>query len=80
MGSWGIVATAMMFVRTPAQFYLGRFALGVAEAGFFPGVIFYVSQWFPVEFRARSISRFYIAWPLSVVVMGVLAGALMEAT
>jgi ACS family tartrate transporter-like MFS transporter len=77
MVSWGIVATAMMFVRTPAQFYLGRFALGVAEAGFFPGVVFYISQWFPVEFRARSISRFYIAWPLSVVVMGILAGALM---
>ncbi len=77
MISWGIVAMAMVFVRTPAQFYVGRFALGVAEAGFFPGVIFYVAQWFPVELRARSISRFYIAWPLSVVVMGVLAGALM---
>jgi ACS family tartrate transporter-like MFS transporter len=77
MVSWGIVAMAMVFVRTPAQFYVGRFALGVAEAGFFPGVIFYVAQWFPVEFRARSIARFYIAWPLSVVLMGVLAGALM---
>jgi ACS family tartrate transporter-like MFS transporter len=77
MVTWGIVAMAMVFVRTPTQFYLGRFALGIAEAGFFPGVIFYVAQWFPVEMRARSISRFYIAWPLSVVVMGVLAGALM---
>jgi ACS family tartrate transporter-like MFS transporter len=77
MVTWGIVAMAMVFVRTPAQFYVGRFALGVAEAGFFPGVIFYVAQWFPIELRARSISRFYIAWPLSVVVMGVLAGALM---
>lgn len=77
MVSWGIVAMAMVFVRTPSQFYVGRFALGVAEAGFFPGVIFYVSQWFPIELRARSISRFYVAWPLSIVVMGVLAGALM---
>jgi ACS family tartrate transporter-like MFS transporter len=77
MVSWGLVAMAMVFVRTPAQFYIGRFALGVAEAGFFPGVIFYVAQWFPIELRARSISRFYVAWPLSVVVMGVLAGALM---
>ena len=77
MVTWGMVAMAMVFVRTPTQFYVGRFALGVAEAGFFPGVIFYVAQWFPVEMRARSISRFYIAWPLSVVVMGVLAGALM---
>jgi ACS family tartrate transporter-like MFS transporter len=77
MVTWGIVAMAMVFVRTPIQFYIGRFALGVAEAGFFPGIIFYVAHWFPVELRARSISRFYIAWPLSVVVMGVLAGALM---
>jgi MFS transporter, ACS family, tartrate transporter len=77
MVSWGLVAMAMVFVRTPTQFYIGRFALGVAEAGFFPGVIFYVAQWFPIELRARSISRFYVAWPLSVVVMGVLAGALM---
>src|ERR1700693_2940699 len=77
MISWGLVATAMVFVRTPTQFSIGRFALGMAEAGFFPGVIFYVAQWFPVELRARSISRFYIAWPLSVVVMGALAGALM---
>src|ERR1700758_1015184 len=77
MVSWGIVAMAMVFVRTPTQFYVGRFALGLAEAGFFPGVVFYVANWFPMELRARSISRFYIAWPLSVVVMGGLAGALM---
>jgi MFS transporter, ACS family, tartrate transporter len=77
MVTWGIVAMAMVFVRTPTQFYVGRFALGVAEAGFFPGVIFYVAQWFPMEMRARSVSRFYISWPLSVVVMGGLAGALM---
>jgi len=77
MVSWGLVAMAMLFVRTPTQFYIGRFALGMAEAGFFPGVIFYVAQWFPIELRARSISRFYVAWPLSVVVMGVLAGSLM---
>ena len=77
MVSWGIVAMAMVFVRTPIQFYAARFALGVAEAGFFPGVVFYVTQWFPTELRARSISRFYVAWPLSVVVMGGVAGALM---
>jgi MFS transporter, ACS family, tartrate transporter len=77
MVTWGLVAMAMVFVRTPTQFYIARFALGVAEAGFFPGVIFYLTQWFPSELRARSITRFYIAWPLSSVVMGVLAGALM---
>src|ERR1700733_3717994 len=77
MVSWGLVAMAMVFVRTPAQFYIARFILGVAEAGFFPGVIFYLTQWFPPEVRARSITRFYIAWPLSSAVMGALAGALM---
>ncbi|MDP9010351.1 MAG: MFS transporter [Pseudomonadota bacterium] len=77
MVSWGLVAMAMVFVRTPMQFYIARFFLGVAEAGFFPGAMFYISQWFPAERRARSITRFYIAWPLSVVVMGVLAGTLM---
>jgi ACS family tartrate transporter-like MFS transporter len=77
MVTWGIVAMAMAFVRTPTQFYVARFTLGLAEAGFFPGVMFYVAQWFPAELRARSVARFYIAWPLSVVLMGVLAGALM---
>ncbi len=56
MVSWGLVAMAMVFVRTPAEFYVGRFALGMAEAGFFPGVIFYVAQWFPPELRGRSIA------------------------
>jgi ACS family tartrate transporter-like MFS transporter len=77
MVSWGVVAMAMVFVRTPTQFYVARFILGVAEAGFFPGVIFYLTQWFPPELRARGITRFYIAWPLSSAVMGALAGALM---
>jgi MFS transporter, ACS family, tartrate transporter len=77
MISWGLIAMAMAYVRTPSQFYIGRFALGAAEAGFFPGVIFYLMQWFPAELRARSITRFYIAWPLSSAVMGMLAGALM---
>ena len=77
MVTWGLVAMAMVFVRTPTQFYIARFLLGIAEAGFFPGVIFYLTQWFPPELRARSVTRFYIAWPLSSAVMGALAGALM---
>ena len=67
----------MMFVRTPAQFYTMRFLLGMAEAGFFPGVVFYLTEWFPPEYRARAISRFYIALPLSSTVMGSLAGSLL---
>jgi ACS family tartrate transporter-like MFS transporter len=68
----------MLFVRTPLQFYAVRFLLGMSEAGFFPGVIFYLMQWFPHELRARAISRFYISLPLSSVFMGLIAGALLN--
>jgi ACS family tartrate transporter-like MFS transporter len=78
MVTWGILAMAMLFVRTPWQFYIARFFLGVAEAGFFPGVIFYLTQWFPSDLRARAISRFYISLPLSSVFMGLIAGALLN--
>jgi MFS transporter, ACS family, tartrate transporter len=77
MLTWGLLAAAMMFVRTPAEFYAARFLLGMAEAGFFPGVVYYLSQWFPAAVRARTISRFYVALPLSSVVMGAIAGALL---
>lgn len=77
MLTWGALAVGMMFVRTPWQFYAMRFALGAAEAGFFPGVIYYLTQWFPAGHRGRAISRFYIAAPLSGVVMGAVAGALL---
>jgi ACS family tartrate transporter-like MFS transporter len=77
MLTWGILAIGMMFVRTPMQFYTMRFLLGMAEAGFFPGVVFYLTQWFPPEYRARTISRFYIALPLSSTVMGTLASSLL---
>lgn len=78
MFTWGLVSIAMMFVRTPWQFYLARLALGAAEAGFFPGAIFYLTLWFPAANRARAISGFYIAYPLSSVVMGGLAGVLLN--
>ncbi len=77
MLTWGLLAMGMMFVRTPWQFYTMRFLLGVAEAGFFPGVIYYLTLWFPAAHRGRAISRFYIAWPLSAAVMGLVAGALL---
>jgi ACS family tartrate transporter-like MFS transporter len=67
----------MMLVRTPMEFYTLRFLLGVAEAGFYPGVLYYLTLWFPARMRARAVSRFYIALPLSSVVMGSLAGWLM---
>ena len=73
MISWGVIAAAMMFVHTAWQFYVLRFLLGLAEAGFFPGVIFYLSLWFPRAARGRAISRFYISGPLTRVVMGVVS-------
>jgi len=74
---WGVIATFMMFVRTPLEFYAMRLLLGMAEAGFYPGVLYYLTLWFPARMRARAVSRFYIALPLSSVVMGSLAGWLM---
>jgi ACS family tartrate transporter-like MFS transporter len=78
MFSWGFLAMGMMFVKTPLEFYIVRFLLGMAEAGFFPGVVFYLSQWFPANVRARTVSRFYVALPLSSVFMGGLAGTLLN--
>ncbi len=78
MLTWGLLAAAMVFVRSPASFYTLRFLLGMAEAGFFPGVLYYLSLWFPQEIRARSIGRFYIAFPLSNVLMGLIAGSLLS--
>ena len=78
MITWGLLAMGMMFVRTANQFYVMRFLLGMAEAGFFPGVLFYLTQWFPAHIRARTISRFYVSLPLSSVVMGGLAGVLFH--
>lgn len=77
MLTWGVLAMAMMLVRTPWQFYLARFLLGAAEAGFFPGIIYYLMQWFPAQQRGRAITRFYIALPLSSMLMGALAGSLL---
>jgi ACS family tartrate transporter-like MFS transporter len=77
MFTWGLLAMAMMFVRTPLEFNVLRFLLGMAEAGFYPGVIYYLTLWFPLEMRARAVSRFYIALPLSSVAMGMVAGWLL---
>lgn len=77
MLTWGILAAAMMFVRTSWEFYGLRLLLGMAEAGFFPGVIYYLTLWFPAAMRSRAVSRFYVALPLSSVVMGSVAGWLI---
>jgi MFS transporter, ACS family, tartrate transporter len=77
MITWGLIAAGMMFVRGPLSFYLLRFLLGVAEAGFLPGIIFYLSEWFPADVRARTIARFMTAIPVSVVIGGPISGALL---
>jgi ACS family tartrate transporter-like MFS transporter len=72
--TWGLIASAMMFVRTPAQFYVLRFVLGVAEAGFLPGIIYYLSLWFPARERGMATARFMMATPIAGIVGNSLGG------
>jgi ACS family tartrate transporter-like MFS transporter len=74
MVSWGILSVAMIFVRGPASFYGLRFLLGVAEAGFFPGILFYLVCWFPAVYRARMMGLFTLGIPLSTVIGAPLSG------
>jgi len=78
MISWGLVSAATIFVTGAWSFYLLRFLLGAAEAGFFPGVAFYLGHWFPAEYRTRVIAWFMVAIPISSVVGGALSGALLQ--
>lgn len=78
MLSWGVIATAMAFVQTPTQFYLVRFLLGVAEAGFMPGVFYFLSCWFPSDRRGRILALLLSAVPLSSVIGGPLSGWIMS--
>ena len=78
MFTWGVLAMAMLFVHSQMTFYGMRLLLGVAEAGYFPGAIFFLSLWFPAKERARAISMFYVSLPLASVVMGAAAGALLR--
>jgi D-galactonate transporter len=79
MVTWGVISSAMMLVTTPAMFYVLRFLLGIAEAGFFPGIILYLTYWFPMERRARVVALFMTAIALSGVVGGPLSGWIMQA-
>jgi MFS family permease len=78
MISWGIVSTAMIFVVGPNSFYALRLLLGIAEAGFFPGVTFFLAAWFPVQFRTRMLAWFLIGIPLSSLVGGPICGGLLQ--
>jgi ACS family tartrate transporter-like MFS transporter len=75
---WGIVAGAMAFIGSPLQFYVFRFVLGVAEAGFFPGMIVYLTHWFPIRDRARATATLIIATPFSQIISPKVSGAMLH--
>jgi len=77
MAAWGAVSAATAFVSAPAGFYTARFLLGVAEAGFFPGIILYLTFWFPKEYRARFTATFMMAIPFSSVFGAPLSGLIL---
>ncbi|MFC7396842.1 MFS transporter [Chelatococcus sp. GCM10030263] len=78
MISWGLVASAMAFVSGPTSFYWLRFLLGAAEAGFLPGIVYYLSRWFPARERAAIMALFFLGLPLSFVVGAPVSGALLS--
>jgi len=75
---WGVVASAMMFVKSPASFYVMRFLLGAAEAGFFPGVILYLTYWYRAQDRARTVALFATAGTLAGLVNSPISGGLLR--
>ncbi len=78
MFCWGIAAAAMMFVTTPMQFYIVRFLQGAFEAGFFPGVLLFLTYWYPNARRGRVIALFMVAIPISGILAGPLSGAMLK--
>jgi MFS transporter, ACS family, tartrate transporter len=78
MVTWGIVSALTALVIGAKSYYLARFALGIAEAGFFPGVAYYFAAWFPTQYRTRMLAWFLVAIPLSSVVGGPISGLLLE--
>lgn len=77
MISWGLISAAMMFVRDASTFYALRFLLGAAEAGFFPGIIYYLTRWVPARERARTVATFMTAVVTAGIVGGPISGALL---
>ena len=78
MLTWAAISACFVFVKSPTAFYVLRFLLGVAEAGFAPGVILYLTYWFPSARRAKALSLFFMAIPLAGIIGGPLSGAIMH--
>lgn len=78
MLTWAVISASFVFVKSPTAFYVLRFLLGVAEAGFAPGVILYLTYWFPAARRAKALSLFFMAIPLAGMVGGPLSGWIMH--
>lgn len=79
MVTWGLLSICTLFVQTPTQFYVVRLLLGAAEAGFFPGVMLYLTQWYPAARRSRVITLFMAAIPVSCILGSPLSGWIMKA-
>lgn len=78
MVTWGLVSIAMIFIRDPMSFYILRFLLGVAEAGFSPGVILFLTYWFPKHFRGQAFGWYYLGVPIALMLGGPFSGWLLE--
>jgi MFS transporter, ACS family, tartrate transporter len=78
MLTWGIMAACTAFVKTPMQFYVVRFMLGLAEAGFFPGIIVYLTHWFPARDRTKALALFFVATPIAQIISPKISNALLK--
>ena len=78
MFTWGVVATCMAFIQNETHFYILRFLLGVAEAGFFPGVIYYFTRWLPGAERGKAIAIFLSGSAIASLISGPLSGLLLQ--
>jgi MFS family permease len=78
MAVWGALSASLLFVTTPESFYVLRFLTGVAEAGFFPGLVLYLTQWYPPARRGRAVGLFMSAIPISGVIGGPLSGWMLQ--
>ncbi|MEM5403529.1 MFS transporter [Paraburkholderia unamae] len=76
--TWGVITMLMALVSGPKSFYVLRFLLGAAEAGLYPGILYFLTQWFPMRHRARVIGMLVLAQPVAGIVTGPIAGALLE--